>query len=91
MCVCVCVCVCVRACVYVWYREWGGAGLTVGFNRDIRTKFGILNLPQSPDIGSKSDGHIFDFNMKHGPVTKIGNKSKTMLKKFEAGFRTHSL
>ena len=75
----------------MWCREWGGAGFTIGFNREIRTQFGIANLPQSPDIGSKSDGHIFNFNMKHGPVTKIGNKSKTTSKKFEAGFRMHNL
>ena len=68
-------------CVYVCGAgSEGGAGLTVGFNREIRAKFGIPNLTQSPDIGSKSDGDIFDFNMKHGPVTKIGNKSKTMSK-----------
>ena len=31
------------------------------FNRHICAKFGILNLPQSPDIWQNSEGSIFDF------------------------------
>ena len=33
------------------------------FIRDIRAKFGICNLPQSPDIGQDSDGGISDFQI----------------------------
>ena len=33
------------------------------FIRDIRTKFGISNLPQSPDIEQNSDGGISDFRI----------------------------
>ena len=31
------------------------------FIRNIRAKFGIPNLPQSPNIGQNSDGNISDF------------------------------
>ena len=31
--------------------------------RDIRDKFGIPNLPQSPDIGQNSDGGISNFQI----------------------------
>ena len=33
------------------------------FIKDIRAKFGILNLPQSPDVGQNSDRGIFDFQI----------------------------
>ena len=66
--------------------------------RDIRAKFGIHNLPQSPDIGQNSDFRISgqslikenchnsrtsdDIDMKLGPVTKIEKRNKTASKKF---------
>ena len=58
-------------------------------------KFGIHNLPQSPDIGQNSDGGISDFqnchnsrtsddrDMKLGPVTKLDKRNKTTSKKFD--------
>ena len=33
------------------------------FTKDIRVKFGIPNLPQSPDIRQNSDKGIFDFRI----------------------------
>ena len=35
----------------------------VNFHRDICAKFGITNLPQSPDIGQNADGDISDFQI----------------------------
>ena len=38
------------------------------FIRNIRTKFGIPNLPQSPDIRKNSDGSISDFRFLINPL-----------------------
>ena len=67
--------------------------------RDIRAKFGIHNLPQSPDIGQNSDFRISgqslikenchtsrtsdDIDMKLGPVSKCDKRNKTTLKIFD--------
>ena len=38
--------------------------------RDIHAKFGIHNLPQSPDIGQNSDGGISDFRISGQSLIK---------------------
>ena len=76
VCVCVCMCVCVCVCVCL-SGGWGVIlphlpcscfslnnsekvkAVTLTFLR--HAKFGILNLPQSPDIGQNSDGGISNF------------------------------
>ena len=39
--------------------------------RDIRTKFGISNLPQSPDIGQDLDGGVSDFRISGQSPKKV--------------------
>ena len=43
---------------------------SIRFIRDIRTKFGIPNLPQSPDIWQISDGGISDFRISGQSLIK---------------------
>ena len=46
--------------------------------RDIRAKFCIHNLPQSPDIGQNSDRSIFDFRISGKSLMKENcHKSRT--------------
>ena len=47
-------------------------GVTMPFHfiRDIRVKFGIPILPQSPDIGQNSDVDTFDFTISGQSFTK---------------------
>ena len=40
------------------------------FIRDIRAKFGIFNLSQSPDIGQNSDGGISNFRISGRSIIK---------------------
>ena len=75
----------------------------VTFIGEVCARFGILNLPQSSDIGQNTGDGIFDFRisgqtlikvnchnsrttddneMKLEPVTKLGKRNKTTLKKF---------
>ena len=41
------------------------------FTKDIRVKFGIPNLPQSPDIRQNSDKGIFDFRISGQPLINL--------------------
>ena len=48
------------------------------FIRDIHAKFGIPNLPQSPDFGQNSDWSIFDFQISVQPlINKNCHNSRT--------------
>ena len=40
------------------------------FKRDIRTKFGLPDLPRSPDIGRNSDGGISNFQISGQSLIK---------------------
>ena len=45
------------------------------FIRDIPVKFGIPNLPQSPDIRENSDGHISDFRISGQSLIKENSRT----------------
>ena len=52
------------------------------FIRDVRAKFGIPNLPHSPDVGQNSDGGLSDFRSSSQSLIK-GNCHNSRTRKID--------